>query len=645
MESTIIGGLRRAPFLRLAMVLVVLSQLFSGIGTCAEKKKKILYVDSYHIEYTWSADVTAGVEAVIGKRDDVELRITRMDTKRNKSEEFKKQAALKVKKIIDEWRPDVVIASDDNASKYLIAPYYKNSDIPFVFCGLNWDASVYGFPTVNITGMVEVAMFREVVDYLKSIAGGNKIGYLGSDVVTERKELANTRKKFHLELDARLVKTFDELKNAFLELQQRNDILVFAEAKSVQGFNHREFVDFTREHTVIPTGATQRYMSPYALVTFSRIGEEQGEYAARTALAILDGASPSDFPVVTNKKAKVFLNMRLARKLGVKFPVEMISRAHLISAEQKKLLYINSYHQGYKWSDSIEDGLRRALQITVTPDGTYDISKSEVKFKVFRMDTKRNKSEEFARRQAREAKRLIDEWQPDVVVTSDDAAAKYVIAEYYKNSPTPFVFCGVNWSVAEYGLPTENVTGMVEVSPVLETIRMISEYAGGSRIGFMAAENRTNRKNIDNITRRLGVTFADGAYVKDFAEWRREYRRLQDSVDMVLWITTSVLDDWNEQEAVQFILRETKIPSGSTSDHQAAYTLLGNVKIGEEQGWWAGKTALRILEGESPANIPVTTNKERLLYLNMKLAKRLGIKFPMPLVEKAIFVGEEGAFP
>ena len=65
--------------------------------------------------------------------------IFRMDTKRNTDEEFKKTAALKAKAEIEASKPDVVIAADDNASKYLIQPYFKDASLPFVFCGVNWD--------------------------------------------------------------------------------------------------------------------------------------------------------------------------------------------------------------------------------------------------------------------------------------------------------------------------------------------------------------------------------------------------------------------------------------------------------------------------------------------------------------------------
>lgn len=43
------------------------------------------------------------------------------------------EIALKAKEIIDSFKPDVVILSDDNALKYVYEPYYYKSKIPFVF--------------------------------------------------------------------------------------------------------------------------------------------------------------------------------------------------------------------------------------------------------------------------------------------------------------------------------------------------------------------------------------------------------------------------------------------------------------------------------------------------------------------------------
>ncbi len=622
------------------LFVVALSQIFLHSSSAYAERQKILYVDSYHAEYQWSADLTDGVESVLAGRKDVELKIFRMDTKRNKSEEFKKAAALRARDLIESWKPDVVIASDDNASKYLIAPYYKGKDLPFVFCGLNWRASAYGFPAKNVTGMIEITLYKSGIEYLFILGKGERIGVLASDTLTERKEVKNITDHFQWDMNVRFVKTFDELKQAFLDLQQESDVMLIMEIESVDGFDHQQMVEFVNQNASVPTAGFADFTKHYAVFVLARSGQEQGEYAAKTALDILAGKSPREIPIAVNKRSRVFLNMKLARKLGIKFPMELIESAHLVSAEQKKLLFVSSYHTGYQWSDDIEKGLLKALSITVNQDGSYDTSQSEVQLRVVGMDTKRNTSVEFKQQAALAAKRIIDQWQPDVVVASDDNAAKYLIAPYYKNAATPFIFCGLNWDASVYGFPVSNVTGMVEITPLLDTLETIKPYARGNRIGYIGKDVLSARKTFPYYERLLGRPFTDGKLVSTFEEFKQAYLRLQDSVDVLLWMSPIGISGWDERQAEDFILANTKIPSGGLYKHTVRYVLLARTNIAEEQGWWAGKTALRILDGTSPADIPLTRNKESRLYLNMHLADHLGIKFPMDLIEKATLVEE-----
>ncbi len=268
-------------------VLFVVSILLCS-SVQASGQKKILYIDSYHPSYEWSRKITAGVLSVLADLPDVELKILRMDTKRNKSEEYKQQAALKAKALIEAWKPDIVIASDDNASKYLIAPYFKDSDLPFVFCGLNWDASVYGFPTKNITGMVEVSLAEPLLRTLRTFAKGDRLGFLASDTLTERKEFANITGV----IESRFARTFAEWQQMFIQLQDTCDMVLIQESQSVQGFKHGEMVRFVNKNTKVPTGSVHQFMKKYVLLTYAKSGEEQGRYAANTALEIL-GRNPS----------------------------------------------------------------------------------------------------------------------------------------------------------------------------------------------------------------------------------------------------------------------------------------------------------------------------------------------------------------
>ena len=69
-----------------------------------------------------------------------------------------------------------------------------------------------------------------------------------------------------------------------------------------------------------------------------------------------------------------------------------------------------------------------------------------------------------------------------MVTTSDDSAARYLIAEHYRDADLPFVFCGVNWDASVYGFPHRNVTGKVEVSPIPQIISLMREHAAGDRV-------------------------------------------------------------------------------------------------------------------------------------------------------------------
>ena len=97
-------------------------------------------------------------------------------------------------------------------------------------------------------------------------------------------------------------------------------MMILQECRSVQDFNHTRMIHFVRENTSIPTGAMQKYLIHYALLTYAKSAEEQGKYAARTALKILDGADPKSIPVVSNKQGSIYLNMKLAKRLGNQVP-------------------------------------------------------------------------------------------------------------------------------------------------------------------------------------------------------------------------------------------------------------------------------------------------------------------------------------
>lgn len=315
-------------------------------------------------------------------------------------------------------------------------------------------------------------------------------------------------------------------------------------------------------------------------------------------------------------------------------------------AARPKVLFVDSYHAGYPWSEEITDGVLKTFKIARTADGHLDDAASPVTLRILRMDTKRNTSEEFKARAGREARDAIESWQPDVVICADDNASQYLIVPFYRGSRVPFVFCGVNWDATAFGFPWKNVTGMLEVCEIPALVDELRRHARGSRAGFLGARNETNAKEAESCRTQFGLAFEKVVFVQTFGEWKQAYLELQGQVDLLILAAPSFLADGPEAagdvaEARRFVLENTRIPAGSVQDWIAPYSLICYAKLGSEQGEWAAQAALRILAGTPPRAIPITRNHHAQVYLNMPLSRRLGVTFSIDLLERAVLISEE----
>jgi ABC-type uncharacterized transport system substrate-binding protein len=614
-----------------------------------EPRPRILFVNSYHRGYKWSDQIEASLLKELNVRltpdgeldtshSPYDLHLFYMDTKRHASAAFKEEAALAAKNLIDTWKPDVVVTADDNAAKYLIVPHFKGSEIPFVFCGVNWETGPYGFPTRNITGMVEVSLVPQQIEMLARFAKGHRIGMLGADVETNRKHADNLR-RHDPDLTDYLVDSFDEWKAAYLRLQDEVDMAFVAYSEGVAGWDPEKARVFATTHARIPSGSWDDWRLPLVLITVAKDPTEQGEWAARTAKRILAGTPAADIPQTENKRAKLSLNMAMAARLGIVFPAEWIQQAELYQQEPQRILFVNSYHVGYGWSDKIEGSFLSALDVLPEDATARTAENNQYSIRFIRMDSKNRPGEARLRKVAETIKAAIAEWQPDLIVLSDDNAVKYLFDHLKGLNDLPVLFCGVNWDATIYGLPADNIRGMVEVDPMDQLAKFLKTYARGTRIGFLGVDRMTTHKEIEAYRTKLGIEFAAVHEVKTFDDWKDAFARLQDQVDMIVLSTVSGIEDWREAEAIAIVEKTIQVPTGTTLSTLAPIFVAGIVRVAEEQGWWVGQAARAILDGEKTiGEIEMTTNQNNRLLLNPRLASKLGITFPSELIKEATLI-------
>jgi len=295
--------------------------------------------------------------------------------------------------------------------------------------------------------------------------------------------------------------------------------------------------------------------------------------------------------------------------------------------EASRIFYINSYHQGYGSSDEIMRGMNEVF------------AEKTVILETFFMDTKRQSAEEQIQAQAKIALARIHQFQPDVIIASDDNAVKYVIAPHFRNGPIPVVFCGVNWSCEQYDLPTPYVTGMLEVLPIEATIQTLKASYPASQKLVVLSENTTSERNntalLDSLYRRLGL-IPTHFLVDNFEQWQQKFIEANQMADLLYLPTNGAIKGWDNPVASEFVAAHIKIPVFTCDDFMMPFAVFGQTKIASEQGEWAAETALKILAGNKPDVISVTRNEQSQIYVNERLAAIINLHLPPELLERVV---------
>lgn len=290
---------------------------------------RCLYVSSYHAGYQWNDDIERGMQPIL--EGQCELRKFYMDGKRRLDADFARRKALEAMALIKEWRPDVIIAADDNAAKYLVMPHLRNAKVPVVFCGINWTGAPYGLPYRNTTGMIEVgpieALVREVRQVVKR---ARQSVFLSADEITQYKEYEMSRQAFRragVEMRHVAVRTMAQWEAAFLEAQDSVDFLVLGNNAGINDWDRERGQRFAEKHSRRFVVAYLEWMAPYSMLAMAKIGAEQGEWSAKAALMILQGTPPNGIPVVANRRWNMYVNPRLLDRAGFRLSPELMRKA------------------------------------------------------------------------------------------------------------------------------------------------------------------------------------------------------------------------------------------------------------------------------------------------------------------------------
>jgi ABC-type uncharacterized transport system substrate-binding protein len=336
----------------LTIILIVSSICFSACAGTAEAPTatNVLVIHSYHEGWDWNSDIEAGIMEGLYRQGyqegtDYEMETFYMNTKITYTSEaqIKERAALAID-LIYEFDPDIVFVNDDNALKYVAVEYVKNhpeSALPFVFCGINIDPSVYEpvesleHPGGTITGTLERFPYYEAFALAKRLSPDTENIVLLADSSTSSTAVINNFRESYLDvvnssplgaIGPIQLNTFDEWKAAVTEYQTKADfigIITYHQLRDENGnvVPAQDVVAWTVNNSVLPEVGFLTFHAEDGFLSAAGVdGYKTGIYTGVIGGEILNGADPGTIPIVDPKAVEITFNVCRANMLGITIP-------------------------------------------------------------------------------------------------------------------------------------------------------------------------------------------------------------------------------------------------------------------------------------------------------------------------------------
>lgn len=320
-------------------ILFVLGTLYLGVHHNLTQKR-VLVLHSYDTSYSWTRDVSSGLSRVLAAYPEWLVRWHYMDLKRRPWPEAREAAGSQARNVIGDFKPDVVIAVDDDAQALVGKYFVDDPHIKWVFAGVNGGVEEYGYVGAkNVTGVFErkqLAAVRDAVlaGHLKARGEHGvrnlRIMHIGDQSHSVKLDDASIR-AFDWQpmryAGSKLLKTFSQWQAAVLAAGDTADVLFVSNYRRLVRYDckvdvdvpncvddpklvsPREVVAWTEINSPVPLiGGNGFYVEDGGMFALGASGFEQGNEAARLAIKIIaQDASPDSLMQLSTREFVVFM--------------------------------------------------------------------------------------------------------------------------------------------------------------------------------------------------------------------------------------------------------------------------------------------------------------------------------------------------
>ncbi|MDC7236094.1 MAG: EAL domain-containing protein [Spirochaetales bacterium] len=288
------------------------------------------------------------------------------------------------------------------------------------------------------------------------------------------------------------------------------------------------------------------------------------------------------------------------------------------------ILYLNSYDYRMNWPESILRGIESVLD---EEDRHFNLHYEALDSKEFSVD---KFSEEFARYLGVK----YAGYDFSLILSSDNNALEFLKATQEDLFPAvPVVFCGINDFDQSMIEGYDDFTGIMEVSSAVETVNlMLSLHPGTEEIFVINDYLVTGRawKNqietgLDKLDLPVKITHSENLSLE---ELQQEIASLPDTSLILSGAFFADRDGFftTYENMAEKIASASRVPFYTLVDFNVQKGVIGGkVVSGFVHGETIARIGLRILDGESPADIPVGDEEFNQYLFNYPELERFGI--------------------
>lgn len=298
---------------------------------------------------------------------------------------------------------------------------------------------------------------------------------------------------------------------------------------------------------------------------------------------------------------------------------------HAQAQEKKKILILNSYHQGLSWTDNIVKGIKESLKAM----------ENSIDYYIEYMDTKRFYGDKYFEKIFNLMKQKYSGIKFDLIIVSDNDALLFTMKHYQRLFyEIPVIFCGINnFNDSLIEKYRKWFTGVAEETDVRGTLDIALKLHPNTQRVYIINDITTTGLAMKKGLLEIFPEFSNKITFimlenPDMKELQKEVEKIPPkSIILLLLVNRDKTGNFFAyEESLDLLYPHTNSPIYSVWDFYLGRGIIGGkLTSAFLQGKKAGELALQVLQGKSPSEIPVVKESPNEYMFDYNELKRFNV--------------------